>query len=397
MSNFLFQGDTTPYAISREVLSDDHEFTPSDSPLADYVLDEMPQDLENVRSEDVAFSINDLSDKHALILEDLRQQIESNTDADIAKVTQLDLLFMFGCYIPEGEKMFEVAPPEIMALVRQQADRFEGVDPIMTYDLIIDVNSAELRKTGRMRTFFSGDEGKHERDFYLGHTLAEHHVREAAELLKELVERPNHYDPKTIFESVSTDMRSFDRVMKEYGRYPVSSFGLLRPYLASYADGTRNASGAFMPSVQMLEAVLHAPTPMYQQFIDESMPYFPQSAQPTIKSWSEESANGKNIADLIDSGSLTLDQESKSYLIVTIDQFINFRMMHLGITRKQIPEAFDRDAKLSRSAVRAILEEMQITSPEVAGTAGFDVKNVLQNSVVRLFRLLDRIEAIDVA
>jgi hypothetical protein len=72
-------------------------------------------------------------------------------------------------------------------------------------------------------------------------------------------------------------------------------------------------------------------------------------------------------------------------------------MMHLGITRKQIPEAFDRDAKLSRSAVRAILEEMQITSPEVAGTAGFDVKNVLQNSVVRLFRLLDRIEAIDVA
>lgn len=361
------------------------------SPLETYTTQEMPAALRAISEGRMTYK--DLAAQQTVLLTEMAPTIAANLDPRVARETQLDLLFMFGGYIPTEDDMYRTSPPALNGLIRQQCGRFEDLKPYMTYEMIVDVNAAAYNRTGVMRVYADGIDGQHERDFYLGHHLAEPFARNAAYNLQALATRPDLYDAGATLTSVRDDLNEFNRFMGSFARLPKESFGYFRQYLAGYADGTRNASGAFMPSVQLLELATMPPTPMYEVYLRESMKYFPAWSRPDMQAWHQASKEGVNIEDQINSRHLRLDDEARATLLEVIDGFIDFRMTHLGITKKQIPAAFSSLKQLTRRHVELQDGEQQILEPEQKGTAGFDVRNVLTNSAYRLLMLQRRLVA----
>ncbi|HLZ15218.1 MAG TPA: hypothetical protein VKQ34_04480 [Candidatus Saccharimonadales bacterium] len=359
------------------------------SPLEDYVVHELPADLRAV--DEGSMTRQQLAEKQAGMLTDTWPQISQNLDPHTAKSTHLDFLFMLGGYIPAGADMYRSAPPMLLSLIGAQCDRFRGLRPYMTYEMIVDYNAEEYRRTGAVRVYADGDDGLHERDFYLGHHAAEPYAKAAAYGLHTLAERPDQVNATATLQTVVTNLNEFRRFMGAYTRLPRSTFAYFRQYLAGYADGTRNASGAFMPSVQLLELALLAPTEMYGVYLDESRPYFPDWSVPVIEDWRIASASGMNVEDRVATGSLALDEQGRTALADAINQFLHFRTTHLGITKAQIPDAFTSTAGLDKGSIGRSRVEQQILDPAYKGTAGFDVRNVLTNSVVRLANLRRRL------
>lgn len=356
----------------------------SASPLAHYVLAEMPNDLEAIRAESMSYE--DLRAKHDAVLDQFALEIDANTDIEKATVTQLDLAFMLGAYLPLKENAYREASPQLMALLDQQADRF-GLPRRMDYDLIIDVNSAEYHRTGRMRTFTVGENALGERDFYLGHSESERFVKAAAYQLHSLIEMPETVDVNRTLEAAAANMKTFREYMGYYMRLSRVAFDTMRPYLDSYPDGTRNASGAFMPSVQLAELALHTPTEGQNTYIDESMSYFPAWSRDIVKTFQEQSMRGNNVVTRVVSGDLVLDENGKKALDGLVNEFLTFRTTHLAATRKQIPQAFDQEPPTSRRQIREfgepdIMGEGDDRSKK--GTAGFNIVNVLGGAAHRL-------------
>lgn len=390
MKHELFNNEPTP----PEIVSSPEQ---SSSPLAEYTLTEMVGDLAAVANETMTY--DELRTKHETVLAGAAEQMAANTDPQVAKVTQLDLAFMLGGYLkadehagPDDEKIaFRLAPPQLLGLLKQQADRF-GVPELMDFDLIIDVNSAEYLEHGHMRTF-TGDPG--ERDFYLGHHVSEPHVKAAAYQLRSIIDTPEHVDVNAVLASAADNMQIFRQYMQKYIKLSTAAFGNMRPYLASYPDGTRNASGAFMPGVPLAELALQAPTDEHNKFLDESMPYFPQWSRELIADAREGSARGRNVMDMIASGEITLNQtgeNAKTMLRTFVDEFVRFRMAHHAATRKQIPQAFPEGAAVSRAALREFGEPDITSENGEKGTADFNIQNVLGGAINRLLVTLDTVD-----
>jgi hypothetical protein len=375
----LFTGVPTP----AEAIA---PFNQSASPLAPYVLSEMIPDLAAIR--DGAIDYGDLRAKQEGVLVGTAERIAANNDPTVAKTTQLDLAFMLGGYLPTEKDAFKHAPPHLLGLLRQQADRF-GVPHLMDYDLIIDVNSDEHRRNGHMRTF-TGDPS--ERDFYLGHHLSEPYAKTAAYELRNLTDAPHHLDARETLASAADNMDTFFRYMQRYISMSRESFGGIRPYLISYPDGTRNASGAFMPSVPLTELALRPPTPEQDKFLDTAMPYYPQWSKDVIANWRERSARGLNVMDLAETGRINIkdDEIAKHSLMRLIDGFTNFRLAHHAATRKQIPEAFE-GSPVGRKGLKE-MGERDIMAEGVKGTADYNLTNLLGGTVSRTMALRDQVE-----
>lgn len=304
---------------------------------------------------------------------------------------QLDLGFMMGAYLPEDN--FSYCPGSLIDLMNKQADRYQ-LSPHMDYELLIDVNSREFEKTGQMRTYLDGEIGVSERDFYYGHYLSERHIKNVAMELRNLINNsaiPTEVISDTL--GVAADsMREFNEYMGAYAKLPKEHFDAMRPYFASYPDGTRNASGAFMPSVQLAEIILHSPSVEQRVYIDESLPYFPLWSREAMARWAEESLEGHNIMSNIELGKLPMDSASIDELERLVREFYHFRTKHLGVTRKQIPQAFDgQEVPRSRKQI-AEFGEPDIMAGGEAGTAGFHIVNVLAGSASRIARLRDKID-----
>lgn len=358
------------------------------SPLEDYVVTEMPADLRAIKADEISYE--ELADKHSALLTTAAPAIEANTDTHTAEVTHMDLMFMFGGYIPAGQEMYDKAPDQLLELMQQHGAQ-HNLKPFMTYEQIIDLNSSEYERTGVMRTYTDGEVGKSERDFYYGHYVAEPYAKDAADKLHQLAENPQEYDVEEVLADVETDLKEFTGFMRRYGKLPKEHFTHFREYLGAYADGTRNASGAFMPSPQLLEVAMLPPSEHYDAYVDASMDYFPRWAQPEIAERRAKSAYGVNIEDKLASGELTLGEAGQTRLVAVVDRFIDFRMSHLGITRAQIPGAFSSLEELTRRHIAAQEGERQIKAPSYSGTAGFDVRNILTNSAYRLLKLRERL------
>lgn len=380
--------------LTREQLFTNLPTTPEDtapydtsaSPLAPYTLGEMIPDLAAVRDGEMSYA--DLRAKQEVVLGQHAMAIAANTDPAAAEVTQLDLAMMVGGYLPAEQDAFKKAPPHLLGLLAQQADRF-SLPGLMDYHLIIDVNSREHQNAGHMRTF-TGDPG--ERDFYYGHYLSEPLVKDAAYELHNLAESPQHLDTRQTLESAADNMDAFFRYMQQYIRMSRESFGGIRPYLTSYPDGTRNASGAFMPSVQLAELALRPPTPEHEKFLDSAMPYYPAWSRDIIADWRERSARGRNVMDMARSGEIAIgtDELAKSALGRLIDGFTNFRMAHLAATRKQIPDAFP-EGPVSRRQAREF-GEPDIMADGAKGTADYNIPNVLVGSTSRMMALRPQVD-----
>lgn len=374
----------------------EHSFEQSASPLADYVLDELPADLAAIRAGEYSYDEpNGLHDKHGAILEHYAEVIANNNDPEVAAATQLDLSFMLGSYLPLGKDAMDHLPPKLGELLQLQADRW-GLPPNMDYELIIDVNARETARTGRTRTYLQGEAGQTERDFYLGHAEAELFAKAAAFSVEDLLGDPTHANATQILEDAARHVDVFVKFMQAYIRMDRDHFNTFRPYLADYPHGPRNASGAFMPSVQLLELSLRPPTEQHGVFLDNGLAYMPRWGRPQVADARKRSEGGGNVLDMFRNGELELDNAGLAAYVNLLEGLINFRLAHGAATYKQIPGAFEEETRGPRPISRAALKaygELSILGAGEAGTAGFNVRDILAGTVSRLLTTLDELDA----
>ncbi|MFG3590746.1 hypothetical protein [Streptomyces sp. NPDC047990] len=349
------------------------------SPLGPYVLDSLPVDLRAVA--DGHMTYGQLAEKHDGLLSALAADALVVDDLSQARTIQLDLLFMRGGFLPAGP---HIAPRAVLDAIQAQCARFPSLDPHMSYELLIDVNSNEWNRSGNMRVFTEGELGLLERDFYLGHHLAEPTVRAAADSILTLIHEPDTVDKTEVLEGAVRHLDDFRLYMAQYNNLPSDAFNSFRRYHMGHPGGPRGASGAFMPSVQLLELALLAPTTEHGVYLDQAMPYFPQWSRSLIAEARESSMRGDNVVQSVLDGRLKLDHEGTSALLAVIDKFADFRMVHLGVTRKAIPEAFPPGSTVTRRGIAQQAGEADILNEDNLGTSGFSVRNVLTNSVYRL-------------
>lgn len=356
--------------------------------IREYVLSELPADLTAVARQEMTYA--DLAGKQCRILEEAADALPIG-DIGEARVVQLDLLFMLNGYLPAGP---EASPQPLLDAISAQCARHPSLDPHMSYELLIDVNSEQWQLHGHMRVFSEGELGLLERDFYLGHHLAEPAVRTAFDLLSSMVSDPSPDSLAPGLEEAGRKLDTFRLDMARYGKLTKEAFNSFRKYHMGHQDGPRGASGAFMPGVQLLELVLVPPTEEYEVYLDQSMPYFPVWSRPLIADWRGRSAMGENITDAVLDGRLKLDQDAVTALLGVLDRFTDFRMVHLGVTRKLIPEAFEGAGGMTRRTIAAQSGERNILTGGNPGTSGFSVRNVLTNAVYRLLAARKQIESI---
>jgi len=360
--------------------------------LTQYVLGEMPQNLREVREGEMTYDA--LAKKHYDVLTgSVANSIVDNTDLETAKSTQVDLLFMLGGYLPPEDNAYGYVPKSLADVIRLQRDRF-GLPDHMDYEMIIDQNTADSRRfNGLLRVFSDEEFGGEEQHFYMGHALAEPHIKDAAYRLRGIVDTQTEVSASDLA-PIADNMRSFNKYMGAYKRLSTEAFSHFRPYIAPYPDGAKNASGAFMPSVQLMELALHGPMASFTEYLNPAMPYFPAWSRPEIEDWYAMSKAGNNVADKLEAGTLLADKAAIDILSKGIvERFISFRKSHLKITRDQIPEAFEGKAVLSPNDLKTYGERsLAPKTAEETGSGGYDIQNILANSVFRLEVFQERLE-----
>ncbi|MGW4381044.1 hypothetical protein [Kitasatospora sp. NPDC004531] len=352
---------------------------PASSPFREYVLRELPGDLAEVAEGELTY--RQLAGKQRELLKEAGRLSD---DPWAARVAQLDLLFMLNGFAPAGPR---AAPRELAELVSAQCGRFPALDPHLSYELLIDVNSEEYARSGDIRVFTPGRLGTLERDFYLGHHRSEPWIRSAAYGLRTLVTAPDAVKPAAVLEDAARCVGEFTARMAGYRRLSGEAFGRFRHFHLGHPGGPRGASGAFMPSVQLLELVLLPPTREYGVYLDQAMSYFPTWSRPVVAQWRGASSLGVNLWQSVRDGRVALDDAGTERLVRLIDRFVDFRMVHLGITRRMLPEAFEGRGGLTRREIGAQGGERDILHAADPGTSGFSVRNVLTNAVHRLLEL----------
>ncbi|OEV34699.1 hypothetical protein HS99_0009425 [Kitasatospora aureofaciens] len=318
------------------------------------------------------------------MLRNVTQQLLIEDDERTARLLQLDLLFLLSGYAPAGP---QAAPRGLAELISAQCGRFPALDPHLSYEFLIDVNCEEYRRSGDIRVFSAGRDAALERDFYLGHHLSEPWAKSAAYGLRSLVLPAAAARPAAVLDDVVEHLAEFTRYMARYRKLSQEAFNRFRPYHMGHPGGPRGASGAFMPSVHLLELALLPPSEGYGIFLDQSMSYFPSWSRPVIARWRGDSIRGANVSQRLRDGRLVLDRAGRERLVRVIDKFVDFRMAHLGVTRHALPEAFRERTGLTRRDIREQGGEHDILDGRDPGTSGFSVRHVLTNAVYRLLAL----------
>lgn len=352
------------------------------SPLRDYVLHSLPAALSDVAADRMTY--RQLAASQEQMLRNVAQQLLSEDGERTARLLQLDLLFLLSGYAPAGP---QAAPPALAELISAQCGRFPALDPHLSYELLIDANCEEYQHSGDIRVFSAGRDAALERDFYLGHHLSEPWAKSAAYGLRSLVLPAAVARPAAVLDDVVECLAEFTRYMARYRKLSQEAFNRFRPYHMGHPGGPRGASGAFMPSVHLLELALLPPSEGYGIFLDQSMSYFPSWSRPVIARWRGDSIRGANVSQRLRDGRLVLDRTGRDRLVRVIDKFVDFRMAHLGVTRHALPEAFREGAGLTRRDIREQGREHDILDGRDPGTSGFSVRHVLTNAVYRLLAL----------
>ncbi|MFD8705077.1 hypothetical protein ACFV1W_21075 [Kitasatospora sp. NPDC059648] len=354
----------------------------SGSPLREYVLRSLPSALSDLSAEHLTYQ--QLADSQEQMLRMVTPQCLAEDDERTARLLQLDLLFLLSGYAPAGP---QAAPRALAELISAQCARFPTLDPHLSYELLIDVNCEEYRRSGDIRVFSAGRDAAFERDFYLGHHVSEPWAKSAAYGLRSLVLPAAAARPAAVLDDVVEHLAEFTRHMARYRRLSQEAFNRFRPYHMGHPGGPRGASGAFMPSVHLLELALLPPSKGYGIFLDQSMSYFPSWSRPVIARWRGDSIRGANVSQRLRDGRLVLDRAGRDRLVRVIDKFVDFRMAHLGVTRHALPEAFRERTGLTRRDIREQGGEHDVLDGRDPGTSGFSVRHVLTNAVYRLLAL----------
>ena len=365
----------------------------STNALAGYVLKELPKDIQDWSES--ALSLESLAKRQTQLLETERQRLYTLQTAEEAAIVQLDLLMLLGAYLPAKEAAYELAPPLLLELLAHISTQHQ-LPSRLTYELIVDVNTtAFLQSGGHIRTFSRGKTGRIERDFYIGHYFAERHIRSSYELLAAVVSTPNIPNRCAYLRSALTGLVQFTEYMAAYSRLPADGYAYFRRFLTPYPDKIKNASGAFMPTPQLFEMLLHKSDFAQTEYLHRNAQYFPRWAQEQLQAQTEPTANAPTIQSLLANNALYLDTDEQQLLDAIIEQFIRFKLMHIRVASSKIPEAFPKPPTTEREALRSFqpkLDAKRDGTGTQRGTGGFAPQDFLADGVRRLLDLQTRLQ-----
>lgn len=365
---------------------------PAPNHLAGYVLRELPKDLRSYVSG--AFTHQRLAERQELLLLGEQLRITSVNSLNEARLTQLDLLMLLGCYLLERERALIQAPPLLLKLLKENASRY-AIAPRLTYEYIVDVNTEAFLRGRGVRVFSYGKIARIERDFYIGHHFAEKHMKQAYRTLRSIVDNPSTR-AADLLQAVLDDLNEFTNFMAAYARLPHKEYGYFRQFLSPYPDKVKNASGAFMPSPQLFEMLLHPAGYAQTTYVADNMQYFSQWAQPLLRAGQEKAAAGRTIEALLASGELRLTPKEAKLLHAIVEQFIQFKLTHIRVVSSKIPEAFPKKPVIEREQLRQFrpLENAVREGRGVQqGTGGFAPQDFLADGINRLLALQKRLLA----
>lgn len=366
---------------------------PADNPLTDYILRELPEDLRRyVRG---TLTHQELARRQQALLASERQRIADIRDLTMARQTQLDLLMLFGGYLLDRDNALINAPPLLKKLLEQNAQS-HNIAPRLTYEYIVDVNTeAFLQNRGGIRVFSYGKIARIERDFYIGHYFAEAHMKRAYQTLQEIVDNPRSITVDKL-RIVHAELEEFTQFMAAYARLPHKEYGYFRRFLSPYPDKVKNASGAFMPSPQLFEMLLHPAGYAQTTYVATNLRYFSQWAQPLLQVGQERAAAGRTIEALLGSRKLRPRPEEAALLHAIVEQFIQFKLTHIRVVTAKIPEAFPKQPIVEREQLRkfrpfqsAVRDGQGVQQ----GTGGFAPQDFLGDGINRLLTLQERLLA----
>lgn len=364
---------------------------PAHNPLTDYVLRELPKDLRSFVKG--ALTHQELSSRQQVLLAGEQQRIAAIGDINEARQVQLDLLMLLGGYLLDRERALHNAPSLLLKLLEQNSRR-HSIAPRLTYEYIVDVNTeAFLENRGIIRVFSYGKIARIERDFYIGHYFAEKHMKRAYHALQAIIDNPKLISAEAL-RVVRAELEEFTQFMAAYARLPHKEYAYFRRFLSPYPDKIKNASGAFMPSPQLFEMLLHPAGYAQTTYVAANMRYFSQWAQPLLESGQKKAAAGRTIEALLASGELRPTATEAKLLHSIVEQFIQFKLTHIRVVSSKIPEAFPKTPVIEREQLRHF-QPFQSAARDgegvQQGTGGFAPQDFLGDGIHRLLALQERL------
>ena len=365
---------------------------PPQTPLAAYVLEVLPAELERASKGETTLS--QLAHAQQGLLKGERERILAIVDAHTARETQLDLLMLLGGYLMVKDQAFTMAPQLLLELLEENAPR-HNLSRRLTYELIVDANTeAFVRTSGQIRTFSGGAVQRIERDFYIGHHFAETFMRDAYETVRDILQAPAQPDKLVAFDRALQSIQQFTLYMSAFARLPHAEYGYFRQFLVPYPDKVKNASGAFMPSPQLFELLLQKPGYAQTEYLWNNAPYFSHWAQPVLEQQQALSLAGQNFEDMVASGELFFTAAELLAFSAIVEQFIRFKLVHIKIASSKIPQAFPECPVVRRTELAhfsPLRKPTRTGEGAQQGTGGFPPQDFLGDGVRRLLDLQKRL------
>jgi hypothetical protein len=306
--------------------------------LSSYVVETMPMVLDDIRKGHT--HVDELIKGAEARVPFFRMSVFANPKArDLAG---LDAKMLEAAIVHSGG-----TPKRGLATLVDDLSRATGMKAGITYEDLIFINP--LKSDPRL--FTTGEAGRAERDFYLGHRLLEDPLRQAVQKCKDASEVLQVRGKQGIVKA-GTLLHEAQRLFIPVTSYTSQigqnmskeSFKIFRQYLGGNTD--RNIvgpSGKFTAGIPTLDFLLGglAIVAEYPK-LEEEMGYYPRAGQKEIQMARAKAQSGQSLIDL--SRAFGNPKELFGPLQTMSSAIREFRGAHMKAVRHQVPEALANTA-----------------------------------------------------
>lgn len=306
--------------------------------FSSFVTEQMPRVLNDIRGGKA--HVEELIHAAEVRIPEFRMSVFSNPKArDLAG---LDAKMLEAAIVHSGG-----TPKRRLASFVDELAKVTGMKAAVTYEDLIFINP--LKSDPRL--FTTGEAGRAERDFYLGHRLLEDPLSEAVRKCKDAANILGTKGKQGIVRAgglLSEAQQLFipvttytNHIGQNMGK---DNFKIFRQYLGGNPQrGIVGPSGKFTAGIPILDFLLggHPIVAEYSK-LEEEIGYYPREGQKEIQLARAKAQSGQSLVDL--SSALGNPQELFRPLQTMSNVIREFRGAHMKAVRHQVPEALANNA-----------------------------------------------------
>ncbi|MBI3336654.1 hypothetical protein HYZ98_03770 [Candidatus Peregrinibacteria bacterium] len=318
--------------------------------LSDYVVEELPSDLELMRS-GTAGQYRDLVQKAENLAQDKGDVIAVSRGGQILQL--LDCTILESAIRTHGG----VPGPLLSDLTNRCAALGKSI-PTLTYEGLVAINPLATDP----RTFCTGEIGTAELFFYQSHANIEYILARCVQEMREILANVYGEPARDIDLSITTRIRgnlipmvqTINRMMKQlFSKLPKYAFDAVRPYFdVNSIRGFHGPSGKFSAGVFAVDALLYGDHPDMNLFLQKKMAelaYFPgTTASGDCFSGQDDMRSSFTLAQkketLFSMQNKVESVELYDVMRTLFREMHMFRSQHFAIAQRFIPDALMQGA-----------------------------------------------------